>query len=224
MILIGLTGSIGMGKSTVAQMFRDAGVPVFDADACVRALQGPGGAALPAIETLFPGTTDASGVDRQRLGAAVFGKPHLLARLEAVMHPLVGEAQRHFLRRHARHRLAVLDVPLLFEAGGWRKVDVIVVVSAPARVQRARVLARAGMTPAKFGAIMAAQMRDADKRRRADVVIATARGKRHTQAAVRSLVTCLRTRGVRYCRTCAKSSSIRKRRGLIRRTGTGWSR
>jgi dephospho-CoA kinase len=188
MRIIGLTGSIGMGKSTVAAMFERLGVPVFDADAGVRALQGPGGRALPAIEAAFPGTTSAAGLDRVRLGAQVFGDPTALKRLERILHPLVGEAQSTFLGRHRLKRAVVLDVPLLFEKGGWRRCDLTVVVSAPARVQRARVLARPGMTREKFAAILKTQLPDAEKRRRADVVIETGRGRRVTWLAVRRLV------------------------------------
>ena len=192
MIIIGLTGSIGMGKSTVAAMFERLGVPVFDADAAVRALQGPGGRALPAIEALFAGTTHPDGLHREKLGEHVFGNPAALKQLERILHPLVGEAQSDFLGRHRRKRAVILDVPLLFEKGGWRRCDLTVVVSAPARVQRARVLARSGMTPAKFAAILKTQMADAEKRRRADVVIETGRGRRVTWLAVQRVVKGLR--------------------------------
>jgi dephospho-CoA kinase len=188
MIVIGLTGSIGMGKSTVAAMFERLGVPVFDADAQVRALQGPGGRALPAIEAEFAGTTGPDGLDREKLGALVFGNPAALARLEAILHPLVAEAQSDFLGRHRRKAAVVLDVPLLFEKSGWQRCHLTVVVSAPARVQRARVLARPGMTPQKLASILKAQMPDREKRRRADVVIETGRGRRVTWLAVRDLV------------------------------------
>ena len=191
MIVVGLTGSIGMGKSTAAAMFRRLRVPVFDADATVHTLQGPGGAALAAIEAAFPGTTSAAGVDRPRLGAAVFGDADALRRLEAIVHPLVGTAQHRFLHRYRRRPLVVLDIPLLFERGGVAHVDVVVVVSAPAAVQRARVLARVGMTAAKFAAIVAQQLPDADKRARADVVVPTGRGKYVTWRAVKALVACL---------------------------------
>jgi dephospho-CoA kinase len=194
MMIIGLTGSIGMGKSTVAGMFERLGVPVFDADAAVRALQGPGGRALPAIEAAFPGTTSPAGLDRVRLGAQVFGNPAALKRLETILHPLVGEAQSTFLARHRLKRAVVLDVPLLFEKGGWQRCDLTVVVSAPARVQRARVLARPGMTRNKFAAILKTQLPDAEKRRRADVVIETGRGRRVTWQAVQSLVRALPTK------------------------------
>ena len=197
MIVIGLTGSIGMGKSTVAAMFRRLKVPVFDADASVHALQGPGGVALPAIEAAFPGTTSVAGLDRARLGAAVFGNPASLKILEQIVHPLVAAAQARFLRRHRRARAVVLDIPLLFERGGSAKVDLIVVVSAPASVQATRVLARPGMTPAKFAAIIAQQLPDADKRARADVVIDTGTAKSLTWRAVRRLVACLERAGRR---------------------------
>ncbi len=191
MIIIGLTGSIGMGKSTVAAMFRTLGVPVFDADAEVRRVQGPGGRALAAIEALFPGTTHAGGLHRDRLGAAVFGDTAKLRQLERILHPLVGDAQSRFLGQHRLKDAVVLDVPLLFEKGGWRLCDLSVVVSAPLRVQRARVLARPGMTREKFAAILKSQMSDADKRRRADVVIPTGRGRRTTWLAVKHVVACL---------------------------------
>ena len=197
MIVIGLTGSIGMGKSTVAAMFRRLKVPVFDADACVRALQAPGGTALSAIEAAFPGTTSAAGLDRARLGAAVFGDAAALRRLEAIVHPLVAAAQARFMQHHRRARLVIVDIPLLFERGGSDKVDLVLVVSAPAAVQRARVLARPGMTAAKFDAILGTQLPDADKRARADAVIDTGAAKSLTWRAVRRLVACLRAPGRR---------------------------
>jgi len=204
MILLGLTGSIGMGKSTVAAMFRKAGVPVFDADAAVHRLQGPGGSLLPAIEAAFPGSIGAQGVDRARLGRAVFGDGAALRRLEAIVHPAVAEARRDFLRRHRAHRIVVDDVPLLFETGGERRVDAVVVVSAPAWMQRRRVLARPGMSQARFAGILARQTPDAEKRRRADFVIATGGTRRDTEAEVRILLACLRARGIRYCRSCVR--------------------
>ena len=188
MIIIGLTGSIGMGKSTVAAMFRSLGVPVFDADAEVRRVQGPGGRALAAIEALFPGTTHAGGLHRERLGAAVFGDRAKLRSLEAILHPLVAEAQSSFLGAHRLKDAVVLDVPLLFEKGGSKRCSVTVVVSAPFRVQRARVLARPGMTPEKFAQILKSQMPDREKRALADVIIETGRGRRHTWLAVKRLV------------------------------------
>jgi dephospho-CoA kinase len=187
-VIIGLTGSIGMGKSTVATMFRRLGVPVFDADAEVRRVQGPGGRALAAIEAAFPGTTHAGGLHRDKLGAAVFGDHSELRRLEQILHPLVAEAQSDFLGAHRLKPAIVLDVPLLFEKGGWRRCHLTVVVSAPHRVQRARVLARPGMTQAKFAGILKGQMPDREKRARADVVIETGRGRRHTWLAVKRLV------------------------------------
>lgn len=197
MLIIGLTGSIGMGKSTIAGMFRRLGVPVFDADAEVRRVQGPGGRALPAIESAFPGSTHAGGLHREALGAQVFNNPAGLKKLEAILHPLVGEAQSAFLGAHRRKPAVVLDVPLLFEKGGWRRCHLTVVVSAPARVQRARVLARPGMTRAKFAGILKTQLPDAEKRALADVVIETGRGRRHSWLAVRQLVASLRpARGI----------------------------
>jgi dephospho-CoA kinase len=204
MILIGLTGSIGMGKSTVAPMFRKAGVPVFDADAEVHRLQRPGGAMLPAIEAAFPGTTGSAGLDRTALGKAVFGDRAALKRLEAIVHPAVGRARQEFLRRHRAHRIVVDDVPLLFETGGERRVDAVVVVSAPAWMQRRRVLARPGMSYARFAAILRRQVPDAEKCRRADFVIPTGLTRRETQAYVLTLLACLRARGIRYCRSCAR--------------------
>lgn len=198
MIILGLTGSIGMGKSTVAQMFRRLGVPVFDADAEVHRLQGPGGRLVNAIEALHPGTTSAAGVDRGRLGQAVLGDRAALDRLERLIHPAVHAAQREFLRRHRSKPLVVLDIPLLFEKGGWRRVDAVAVVSAPAWLQRRRVLARPGMTAARLARIRHLQMPDAEKRRRADFVIETGTSPAETAAMVRKLTACLRARGGRY--------------------------
>jgi dephospho-CoA kinase len=197
MIRLGLTGSIGMGKSAVAAMFRRLGVPVFDADAAVHGLQGPGGALVAAIEARFPGSTGPAGVDRARLGAAVLGRPAELAALEAIVHPAVAAMRRAFLRRHRARRLVVLDIPLLFETRGERSVDAIVVVSAPVWVQRRRVLARPGMSAARFARIRALQTPDRVKRRRADHIIETARPRSATFAQVRRLVTCLSGRALR---------------------------
>jgi dephospho-CoA kinase len=197
-------------------MFRARGVPVFDADAAVRLLQGPGGHALPAIEARFPGTTHAGGLDRLKLGQAVFGDAGALRDLERILHPLVGSQQARFMARHRARRAVVLDVPLLFEKGGWAKCDLTVVVSAPARVQRARVLARPGMTAEKFAAILKTQMTDAEKRRRADVVIETGRGKLATRRAVDRLLACLDTpRGssFRHARNRVRHRNHRPRRG-----------
>ncbi|MEC9068273.1 dephospho-CoA kinase [Pelagerythrobacter marinus] len=185
--IVGLTGSIGMGKSTVAAMFARAGVPVFDADAEVRALQGPGGDLLAPIEAAFPGTTGPDGVDRDRLGREVFGNAEALGRLEAIVHPAVARRRESFLLEHAGAPLVVFDIPLLFEKGGHASVDTVVVVSAPEDVQRERVLARPGMTPEKFAQILALQVPDAEKRRRADHVIDTGVPLAQTEAAVRDL-------------------------------------
>lgn len=188
MKVIGLTGSIGMGKSTVAGMFREAGVPVFDADAAVRQLQGPGGALLPAIEAEFPGTTGTDGVDRAKLGAAVFGKPEALARLEAIVHPAVAIAREQFLTQHCDSDVVVFDIPLLFERTGRAGMDAVVVVSAPADIQKARVMARPGMSEAKLAAILAAQMPDAEKRALADYVIDTGTSMQETEVSVAKLL------------------------------------
>lgn len=195
MIVVGLTGSIGMGKSTVAAMFERLGIPVFDADAEVRALQRPHGRALPAIEAAFPGTVHTHRLDRDKLGSAVFGHPAALERLEAILHPLVADAQSAFLAAHRRKPAVILDVPLLFEKGGWRRCHHNIVVSAPYRVQRARVLARPGMTPEKFAAILKSQMPDREKRRLADIIIETGRGRRHTWQAVEEVAKSLRREG-----------------------------
>lgn len=197
MIVLGLTGSIGMGKSTVAAMFRAQGVPVFDADAEVHRLQGPGGKLVAAIEARFPGTTGPGGVERGRLGAIVLADRAQLTALERLIHPAVERARRAFLRRHRGHRLVVVDVPLLFEKGGWRRVDAIAVVSAPLWKQRRRVLARPGMTPDRFAHVLSHQMPDREKRRRADHVIPTGGGMVETRGVVRRLVACLRARGGR---------------------------
>lgn len=186
--ILGLTGSVGMGKSTVAVMFEARGVPVFDADAEVRRLQGPGGALVPAIEAAFPGTTGPAGVDRARLGALVFGDHDALARLEALVHPAVRAARSAFLAQHAASPLVVFDVPLLFEKGGNDDVDAVLVVSAPAEVQRRRVLARPGMTEDRLGQILALQLPDEEKRARADYLVDTGTSLAETDAAVATLV------------------------------------
>jgi dephospho-CoA kinase len=189
---IGLTGSIGMGKSAVAQMFADEGIAVFDADAAVRRLQGPGGRLLPAIEAAFPGTTGPDGVDRAELGARVFGDDTAIKRLEAIVHPAVGEERAAFLARHGDDDMVVFDIPLLFETGGDRNVDVVVVVSADAATQEARVLARPGMTRERLADILARQTPDAEKRARADHVIATDCPMDQTRDAVRRVIACVR--------------------------------
>lgn len=193
----GLTGSIGMGKSAVAAMLRREGVPVFDADAEVHKLQGPGGALIAPIEARFPGTTGSGGVDRAKLGAAVFGHPQELKALEAIVHPAVQKSRALFLRRNRARRLVVLDIPLLFETHAQKKLDGVIVVSAPAWKQRARVLARPGMTPAKFRRIRNLQTPDAQKRRRADLIIDTGTTFVRTRAQVRRLVACLHAKAGR---------------------------
>lgn len=197
MKVYGLTGSIGMGKSAVAAMFRREGVPVFDADAQVHRLQGPGGALIPAIEARFPGTTGPQGVDRAKLGAAVFGDSHERRALEAIVHPAVQCARADFLRRHRARRIVVLDIPLLFETHAHRWLAGVIVVSAPAWKQRARVLARPGMTVDKFRRIRHLQTPDAEKRRRADILVDTGGSFDRTRAQVRRLVACLHAKAGR---------------------------
>jgi dephospho-CoA kinase len=191
-LTIGLTGSIGMGKSAVAAMFADEGVPVFDADAAVHAMQAAGGELVAEIEALFAGTTGPEGVDRKALGAAVLGDRDRLAKLEALIHPAVGRQRTEFLKQHATADIVLFDIPLLFETGGDEHVDVAVVVSAPAAVQRERVLARPGMTAERFEHILALQMHDSDKRARADHVIDTGQPIEGTRRDVRELVKKLR--------------------------------
>lgn len=190
--ILGLTGSIGMGKSAVAAMLREEGVPVFDADAAVHQLQGPGGPLLPAIEAAFPGTTGPEGVKRGELGAQVFGDPEALKRLEAIVHPAVAEMRAAFLAENADKDLICFDIPLLYEKGGGQGLDAVAVVSAPAEMQRERVLARPGMTPEKFAHILSIQVADAEKRARADHVIDTGVSLAETRAEVAALVAKLR--------------------------------
>jgi dephospho-CoA kinase len=192
--ILGLTGSIGMGKSTAAAMFEREGVPVFDADAEVHRLQGPGGALVAAIEARFPGTTGPNGVDRQELGTRVLGNTHELAALEAIVHPAVAKAQHKFLMRHRARDVVILDIPLLFEKGGWRKVGAIAVVSAPTWMQSKRVMRRPGMTRAKLKAIRHLQVPDRVKRARADFVIETGRPKSETHRQIRAIASCFRAR------------------------------
>jgi len=191
MIVLGLTGSIGMGKSTTAAMFREAGVPVHDSDEAVHRLYA--GAAAPLVESAFPGTLVDGVVDRNRLAARVLGDRDAISRLEAIVHPLVRADAEAFLDRHRRAgaRLVVLDIPLLFETGGRGRVDKVVVVTAPAETQRERVLARPGMTPEKFEAILSKQVSDAEKRAMADFVIDTGLGLDHARAAVVAIVAVL---------------------------------
>jgi dephospho-CoA kinase len=191
MFVLGLTGSIGMGKSAAARMFRRLGVPVYDADAAVHRLMAKGGAAVSRVEAAFPGVVRDGAVDRKALGARVFGKPDELRRLERIVHPMVALAQRRFLAAAARrrHRLVVLDVPLLFETGGEARTDAIAVVSAPARLQRARVLARPGMTEDKLAGVLRQQAPDSIKRQRADFIIPSGLGFRNSLRKVAEIVT-----------------------------------
>ena len=192
MIVLGLTGSIGMGKSTVAAMFADEGVPVFDADAVVHHLQGAEGALVEEIESHFPGTTGESGVDRTTLAEAVLGDSAKLRRLESLIHPAVARERQAFLEANRDAPVVLLDIPLLFEKVGTGLVDKVAVVSAPADIQRARVLARPGMSEAKFERILGHQMPDAEKRARADFVIPTGGSLDETRQAVRRILACLR--------------------------------
>ncbi|MBI3453032.1 MAG: dephospho-CoA kinase [Rhodospirillales bacterium] len=196
MVILGVTGSIGMGKSTAAAILRRLGVPVHEADADIHRLLGPGGAALPAVSAAFPGVVKNGAVDRQKLGARVFGDPAALVRLEDILHPMVRRITDGFLRRHARRRahLVGLDIPLLFETGGERRCDAVVVLSASGFLQRQRVLRRPGMTAEKLARIAAHQMSDVDKRRRADFVVRTGIGKRPTLRKLRRIVKLLHAR------------------------------
>jgi dephospho-CoA kinase len=194
----GLTGSIGMGKSAVAGMLRQMGVPLYDADAEVHKLQGPGGGAVAAIEARFPGTTGPKGVDRTKLSAAVIGHPHQMKVLEQIIHPMLQHKKAAFLRRNRSHYFVVLDIPLLFEKGGHRNLDGIIVVSAPEWKQRKRVLARPNMSAAKFHAIRAMQVPDSIKRARGDYIIQTGTTFHRTRGQVRRLIACLRAKGGRY--------------------------
>lgn len=196
MKVIGLTGSIGMGKTTAAALFRRRGVPVYDADRAVHKLSEKGGRAVPAIARAFPGAVKEGAVDRKALGALVFDNPKALKKLESILHPLVAEERTAFLRRHRSRRapVVVLDIPLLFETGGERLADHILVVSAPAFLQTARVMKRPGMTMEKLRSILSHQMADHEKRRRADLVIPTGLGKRAALGMIDRLLADLRKR------------------------------
>lgn len=213
MIILGLTGSIGMGKSETAKMFRRQGVPVYDADAEVHKLQAPHGPALPAIEAAFPGVVVDGVLDRQALGQRVFGKPDELRRLEAIIHPMVGAVQRKFLMQAARRRtpLVVMDIPLLFETGGERFVDATVVVSAPAFLQRQRVLARPGMTEERLKGVLAQQVPDAVKRRRADFIVHSGLGRALALREVRGIIAAMKGRPSRVWPTRILRRRIRRR-------------
>jgi dephospho-CoA kinase len=191
-LIIGLTGSIGMGKSAIAAMFAELGIPVFDADAAVHEMQAASGEAVAAIEAAFPGTTGPRGVDRQLLGAAVLSDRNRLTMLEAIIHPAVARRRHNFVEANTDAAMLVFDVPLLFEKGGEANVDVIVVASAPFAVQQSRVLARPGMDLQKFEHIRSLQMDDSDKRARADHIIDTGQSIDKTRDDVRALVEKLR--------------------------------
>ncbi|MBL8552999.1 MAG: dephospho-CoA kinase [Phenylobacterium sp.] len=195
MKVIGLTGSIGMGKSTTAAMFRDAGIPVYDADAAVHDLYDEGGAAVGPVGEAFPGVVKGGRVDREELRRRVLGQPDELKRLNAIVHPLVGRDRVGFFKaaEASGADMVVLDVPLLYETGGHANVDAVVVVSAPPEMQRERVLARPGMTPDRLDAILAQQLADAEKRARAHYVVDTGRGLEHAQAQVTDIIAKLRT-------------------------------
>jgi dephospho-CoA kinase len=195
MIRLALTGSIGMGKSTVAEMFCRHGVPVFDADAVVRRLQGPGGALVSRIEERFPGTTGSNGVDRDALSSRVLQDPEELAALEAIVHPAVHHERTRFIVENGDAKALLFEIPLLFETGGAEAFDKVIVVSAPAGVQRERVLSRPGMTEAKFEALLARQMPDEEKRKRADFVVDTGGDLSTTEAQVREILSCLHLGG-----------------------------
>lgn len=193
---LGLTGSIGMGKSTTASMFRDAGIPVFDSDAVVHQFYGPGGRAVPLIEAAFPGCIENDAVSRTKLSEALASEPTGFDRLNAIVHPLVAEARHEFVREAGLNGdpLVVFDIPLLFETGGETGVDGVLVVSAPAEVQRDRVLAREGMTLAKFNQILSRQIPDSEKRARADFIIDTSEGMDAARKAVDQLISKLKRR------------------------------
>ena len=188
MIVLGLTGSIGMGKSTTAKLFAEAGVPVYDADATVHRLYE--GEAVPAIEAAFPGTTANGRVDRNRLSAQVVHDPSAMRRLEQIVHPMLGASRQKFLDDAERSGapVAVVDVPLLFETGGEKRVDAVVVVTTTPEIQRQRILARENMTGEKLDAILARQLPDAEKRKRADFVVDTSDGLDHVRARIRDIL------------------------------------
>lgn len=206
MLVLGLTGSIGMGKSAAATMLRRMGLPLHDSDRAVHRLLAKGGRAVAEVEAAFPGVAVDGAVDRRRLAERVFENPAALARLEAILHPAVRRATRAFLKQQARNGrwLAVLDIPLLFETGGESLCDAVAVVSAPRFVQEARVLGRRDMTRARFDAILAKQMPDREKRRRADFVVGTGLSKSATLRQLRAMVTLLRRRPERYRRAKAR--------------------
>jgi len=205
-ILIGLTGSIGMGKSTTAAMFRDAGVPVYDADAAVHDLYDQGGAAVDPVGAAFPGVVRDGKVDREALRQAVLGDPEALKRLNAIVHPLVGRDRVGFFAKAEADGadMVVLDIPLLFETGGHANVDAVVVASAPAHLQRERVLERPGMTPERLDAILAQQMADAEKRARAHFVVDTSRGLEPARQQVAGIIAAVRSPQFKSARDAAR--------------------
>ncbi len=216
MIVVGLTGSIGMGKSTAAALLRRMRVPLFDADRVVHRLLAPGGAAVAAVTAAFPGVgTAAGGIDRRVLGRRVFGDPAALARLERILHPMVADREKRFLARARARRepIAVLDVPLLFESRGAARCDYVVVVSAPVLVQRQRVLRRPGMTEARFAAILKQQMPDAEKRRRADFVVPTGLDRKLSLQRLRAIVKLLRREKPRLAGRDGRLARKERRRG-----------
>jgi dephospho-CoA kinase len=200
-VVIGLTGSIGMGKSTTSRFFAEAGVPVHDADSAVHRLYA--GDAVPIIEAEFPGVSGAQGIDRDKLAKRVLSDPEALRRLEGIIHPLVRREEARFLDAAERSGapIAVLDIPLLFETGADRRVDAVVVVTAPAEVQRARALARTGMTEEKFQALLAKQMPDAEKRGRADFVVDTSKGFDFAREQVHAILQAASTQPIRRNRS-----------------------
>ncbi|VAV94563.1 Dephospho-CoA kinase [hydrothermal vent metagenome] len=191
--IIGLTGSIGMGKSETAKIFERANIPVFDSDAAVHDLMAKNGAALESIEKTFPGVSGPDGIDRVALGARVFGNTEALQKLESILHPMVSDRQQAFFRQKQDHDLVVMDVPLLFEKGGEKNCNYVVVVTAPAEIQRQRVLARPHMTVEKFEQILAKQMPDKEKRQRADFIVYTDQGISHAEQQVAEIITKIRT-------------------------------
>jgi dephospho-CoA kinase len=209
-IVVGLTGSIGMGKSTAAAMLRRMGVPLFDADRVVHQALAPGGRAVTRVEAVFPGVHgENGGIDRSSLGRRVFGDPEALARLEGILHPMVAEAEKRFLAQARARRvpIAVLDIPLLYESRGAARCDYVIVVSAPAMLQRQRVMRRPGMTEGRFAAILKQQMPDAEKRRRADFVVPTGLDQSVSLRRLRAIIAALRKRPPRSDRHSRRTTT-----------------
>lgn len=208
MVIVGLTGSIGMGKSETAKMFRALGIAVYDADAAVHAIYAPGGAAVAPVEAAFPGVTGAGGIDRELLAKRVLNDPAALKILEAIVHPLVGLEQMKFLQRASDEKadIVVIDVPLLYETGGEKRVDCVVLVSAPYELQRERVLQRPNMSEEKFQAILAKQVPDSEKRRKADFIIDSSQGLEAAAAQVKALIPLLKAVPARAWNTRKQAS------------------